>query len=208
MNPTIDEARGAARPAAEQPFTPPVVPEFDIIPVRGLPIVAIVLIGLVVVIEADWLWGLNFYHVVGGGLWTGIDLFLGLVIGPILGRLSVQSRIDFTTRLLPKTLIIMPVLVTMTLTAGWQLALHTGDAAVPYPEHWWVTASFIIVGVMSVIAIGVLTPANLAVLFELKKPRPNPVLIQKLTSRFVYTAAITGVMQLLTLIIMTRLATS
>ena len=34
-------------------------------------------------------------------------------------------------------------------------------------------ASFIVVGVMAVIALGLLEPANIAVLFELKKPRPN-----------------------------------
>jgi hypothetical protein len=65
----------------------------------------------------------------------------------------------------------------------------------------------IVVGVMAVIALGVLEPANLAVLFELKKPEPDGELIGKLMRRFVYTAGITGAMQVATLIIMTRLAT-
>jgi hypothetical protein len=60
---------------------------------------------------------------------------------------------------------------------------------------------------MSVIAIGFLEPANLAVLFELKKPRPDAELIGRLMRRFVYTAGITGLMQLAILIIMTRIAT-
>jgi hypothetical protein len=60
---------------------------------------------------------------------------------------------------------------------------------------------------MSLIAIGVLEPANLAVLFELKKPHPDGELIGRLMRRFVYTAGITGVMQVATLIIMTRIAT-
>jgi hypothetical protein len=101
----------------------------------------------------------------------------------------------------------MPTLVTMTLASGWQLARFTGDWAVSYPDHWWLTASFIVVGVMSVIALGVLEPANLAILFELKKPRPNGELISKLTRRFAYTAGVTGLMQVATLIIMTRVAT-
>ena len=42
------------------------------------------------------------------------------------------------------------------------------------PNHGWVVASYIVVGVMAVLALGLLEPANIAVLFELKKPRPNP----------------------------------
>ncbi len=60
---------------------------------------------------------------------------------------------------------------------------------------------------MAVIALGLLEPANLAVLFELKKPKPNGLLIAKLMRRFIYTAGVTGLMQVATLIIMSRIAT-
>lgn len=185
----------------------PVVPEFEIVPVKGLPFVALAGVLLVASIASDRLWALEFAHIVAGGLWTGIDLFVGLIIGPILPRLSVQARIEFITRFMPKMILIMPTLVAATLASGWQLGLHTGDLAVAYPDHWWLTASFIVVGVMSVIALGILEPANLAVLFELKKPRPDGHLIEQLMRRFVYTAGITGLMQLATLVIMTRVAT-
>ncbi len=49
-------------------------------------------------------------------------------------------------------------------------------------------ASYIIVGVMAVIALGLLEPANLAVLFELKKPHPNGERIGRLMKVFIYTA--------------------
>jgi hypothetical protein len=67
-------------------------------------------------------------------------------------------------------------------------------------------ASFGIVGVMAAIALGVLEPANIAVLFELRKPQPNGELIGKLMRRFIYTAGILGAMQIATLVIMTRVA--
>jgi hypothetical protein len=63
----------------------------------------------------------------------------------------------------------------------------------------------ILVGVMAVIAIGILEPANLAVLFEMRKEQPNVELIGRLMRRFIYTAGITGALQLGTLIIMTHL---
>ena len=60
---------------------------------------------------------------------------------------------------------------------------------------------------MAVIALGILEPANVAVLFELKKPRPNGERIGRLMRRFIYTAGITGLMQIATLVIMSRVAT-
>jgi len=195
---------GAAPPHAVG--GPPSVPEFSIVPVRGLPIVATLLVGLVVAIASNSLWALTFFHVAGGGLWTSIDLFLGLIIGPILGRLSVQSRIDFTVRFMPKMILIMPTLVAMTLGAGFQLARHLGNLDAAYPHHGWLVASYIIVGVMAVIALGLLEPANLAVLFELKKPRPNGERIGRLMKIFIYTAGVTGLMQIATIVIMTFLA--
>jgi hypothetical protein len=186
---------------------PPSVPDFEIVPLRGLPIVAAVLVALVVAIAGNWLWALDFFHVVGGGMWTAIDLFVGLIVGPILGRMSIAARIEFSTRFMPKMLLLMPTLVTMTLGAGWQLARHLGHLNPGYGRHGWLVASYIVVGVMAVIAIGILEPANIAVLFELKKARPDPELIGRLMKRFIYTAGITGVMQVATLVIMTRLAT-
>jgi len=181
-------------------------PKVQIVPVRGLPIVAVVIAGLVVTIATNKLWPLEFYHVVGGGMWTALDLFLGLVIGPIMAKMSVSARMEFSARFMPKMLLIMPVLVTMTLASGWQLARLVGNLDVGYPKHWWLTASFIVVGVMAVIAIGILEPANIAVLFEMRKPQPDGEIIGRLMRRFVYTAGITGVMQIATLVIMTRLA--
>jgi len=100
----------------------------QIVPVAGIPIVGVVLGFLVVAIAGNWLWALDFFHVVGGGLWTGIDLFVGFVIGPILGRLSIQARMEFFARFMPNVfLIMMPTLVTMTLASGWQLARHLND---------------------------------------------------------------------------------
>jgi hypothetical protein len=183
-------------------------PDFEIVPRKGLFIVAAVLVLLIIAIAVNKVWPLTFFHVAGGAAWTIIDLFLGLVLGPIMGRLSIPARIEFTTKLMPKMLLIMPVVVTMTLAAGWQLGIKDGTVLTSYPHHAWVVASFIVVGVMSVIALGLLEPANIAVLIELKKPRPNPEVIERLMKRFIYSAGILGAMQIATLVIMTRLASS
>jgi hypothetical protein len=195
---SIAEAPPHAPAASERP-------RIEVVPLKGLPIVALVLIGVVIAIAHNARWGLVFCHVVGGSLWTSIDLFVGLVVGPIIGRMSIPARIEFSARFMPKMLLLIPTVVTMTLAAGFQLARQDGFLDTSNPRHGWVVASFCVVGVMAVIALSYLEPANIAVLFEMKKPQPDGQVIDKLMKRFVYTAGITGVMQVATLIIMTRL---
>jgi hypothetical protein len=181
--------------------------DVQIVPVKGLPIVAAVIGGMVAAIATNELWAIDFYPVVGGGLWTAIDLFVGLIVGPIIGSLPVAARVEFSKRFMPKMVLIMPTLVTMTLGSGWQLARHLGNLDAGYAHHGWLVASYVVVGVMAVIALGLLEPANLAVLFELRRERPNGERIERLMRVFIYTAGVTGVMQVATLVIMTRVAT-
>jgi hypothetical protein len=182
-------------------------PPVQVVPLKGLPIVAAVVVFVIAAIAGNWMWALMFCHVAGGGLWTAIDLFVGLIIGPILGRLPLPARAEFTARFMPKMVLLMPTLVLMTLAAGFQLALKLGNLSPASPNHSWLVVSYCVVGVLAVVALGVLEPANIAVLFEMRKPEPDGTVIARLMRRFVVTAGITGVMQVATLIIMTRVAT-
>jgi hypothetical protein len=197
----------AAHAAPGAPPAPGTLVPSTIVPLAAVPVVAIVLGGLVVAIAADATWALNFYHVAGGGAWTALDLFLGFVLGPLIGRMSPAARAEFSARLMPKMLLLMPTLVTMTLASGFQLARHFGFLLEDYPRHGWIVASFIVVGILATIGLGVLEPANLAVLFEMRKPAPNVELLGRLMRRFMLTAGITGALQVATLVIMTRLPT-
>jgi len=185
----------------------PDLSNLEIVPRKGLPVVAAVVVFVIAAIATNAYWALMFSHVVGGATWTALDLFLGLVLGPIMGRMSIPARAEFTSKLMPKMVLIMPTVVLMTLAAGLQIALHLGNLDPGSPNHAWLIASFCVVGVMAVIALGVLEPANIAVLFEMRKPTPNPAVIERLMKRFMFTAGITGIMQVATLVIMTRVAT-
>ena len=193
------EAEGAPPPHIE-------IPPFDIVPRVGLVISGVLIAGVIAAIATNSQWALDGFHVAGGAAWTILDLFLGFVLGPIMGSMSVPSRIEFITKLMPKMVVIMPTVVTLTLASGWQLATKLGTNLTSYPLHGWIVASFIIVGVMSVIALGLLEPANIAVLTELKKRRPNPAVIERLMKRFMYSAGVLGAMQIATLIIMSKIA--
>jgi hypothetical protein len=181
-------------------------PDFQVVPRIGLVFAGVAAAALITAIAVNQLWPLEFLHVAGGAAWTIVDLFVGLIIGPILGRMSIPARIEFTTRFMPKMVVIMPIVVTLTLGAGWQLASNLGTLSTASSAHPWLVASFIVVGVMAIIALGLLEPANIAVLIELKKPQPNPEVIERLMKRFVYSAGILGAMQIATLVIMTKIA--
>ena len=200
-----DTVRDATSMTSEGP--PAQRPKIQVVPLKGLPIAGAAVVFVTLAIAGNWQWALVFCHVAGGGLWTGIDLFVGLVLGPILGRLSIPARAEFSAKFMPKMVIIMPTVVMMTLATGFQVARLLGNLATTSPNHPWLVVSFCVVGVMAVVALGILEPANIAVLFEMNKPVPNGELIGRLMKRFIYTAGITGLMQIATLVIMTRVAT-
>ena len=190
----------------EGPVVADTADDFEIVPRKGLIAVAIVFVLLVIAIATNQRWPLELAHVGGGAAWTIIDLFMGFVIGPILGSMSIPARIELTKKLMPKMVLIMPTVVTLTLAAGWQLGMFLGTVDSGFPAHSWVVASYVVVGIMAVVALGLLEPANIAVLFELKKPQPNPTVIATLMKRFIFTSAITGSMQIATLVIMTKIS--
>src|SRR3990172_3389389 len=65
---------------------------------------------------------LNYVHVMTGALWTGIDLFMGFVLGPVLGGMEPKDRAAVFKRLVPKMTFLMPVLAAVTITSGIELA--------------------------------------------------------------------------------------
>ena len=128
---------------------------------------------MIAAIRGDSLWFLNFVHVMTGALWTGIDLFMGFVIGPVLRRVSLDTRRAMIAGIIPRTLILMPTLSAITSTAGWFLAVRLGFLDLGYPEFWWVIAALAIVTVLTVQGLGYLLPMNLKLYFEIQKPAPD-----------------------------------
>jgi hypothetical protein len=178
-----------------------------LIPLAYLSFPAVSLTLLAIAIVSNSAWMLNGLHVFFGALWTGVDLFAGFVVGPVMRRLDPPVRKAFMQRYMPRMLVLMPTLATLTLTAGFQVARKTGFLTVAYPRHWWLVASFLIVGVMATVAFAIMLPSNLQVLFEMRKGHPNVALIGKLTGRYATFAGVLGVMQIGTIIVMSRLAT-
>jgi hypothetical protein len=115
---------------------------------------------MVAAILAGNLWLLNFIHVFSSLLWTGIDLFMGFVLGPILRRVDLSVRRQIVRRLTPRTLFLMPTVSIISGTTGWFLAVDLGYTALEWPAYGWVAAALVLVTLMTIQGLGFLTPCR------------------------------------------------
>lgn len=152
-------------------------------------------------------WFLNFVHVAFGLLWTGIDLFMGFVIGPVLRMISFDARRQVVLRLMPKMLFLLTPLAIITTTSGWYLAELLGYFQLGYPEIWWVWAALAVVTVLTIQGLGILLPTNIRVYLEMRKLRPDGEKIGRLMRSYVRVVSVQGVMQVAIIVIMAKFAT-
>ena len=169
--------------------------------------VAIAFAVMIWAIVAKNLWFLNWVHVFAGLLWTGIDLFMGFILGPILRKVDIPVRREIIVRLIPRTLFLMPTLAIITGTSGWYLAQARGFDQLPWPEYGWVAAALALVILMTLQGLGYLLPTNLRVCLELQKPAPDFAKIGRLMKGYFVAVAAQGAMQVTIIVIMARFAT-
>ena len=162
---------------------------------------------MIAAILSPSLWLLDFVHVMAGALWTGIDLFMGFVIGPVMRRVSLDTRRAMIAGIIPRTLILMPTLSTVTSTAGWFLAARLGFLDLAYPQFWWVIAALGIVTVLTVQGLGYLLPMNLKLYFEILKEAPDNDKLRRWMRGYVFVVAVQGSMQVAIIVVMARFAT-
>lgn len=77
----------------------------------------------------------TFVHVMAGVLWTGIDIFMGLVIGPVVGGLDEESASQFFQRFTPKSAFLLPTIAIVAIFGGITLAIRKPNL-LPSPNAW------------------------------------------------------------------------
>lgn len=150
------------------------------------------------------LWFLNFIHVFSSLLWTGIDLFMGFVLGPVLRQQDMTTRRDIARGLTPRTLFLMPTVSIISGTTGWFLAVALGYTMLDWPAYGWVAAALVLVTLMTIQGLGFLTPINVMVCLELQKATPDLTKIGRWMRWYFYAVAVQGVMQVAIIVVMTR----
>jgi len=188
-------------------LTTPSVPELPSRALRDNWWVLIPVAALVVAIQSHLVWALNYVHVFSAILWTGTDMFMGFILGPILRRVDFPTRRAIIVRLMPRMLYFMTAITSVTTTAGWYLASWLGMFHLPAPQIWWLYAALAIVAVMTVQGLGILLPTNLRVYFEMRRAEPDAEKIGRLMRRYIKVVAVQAVLQFVIIFIMGRFVT-
>jgi hypothetical protein len=96
--------------------------------------VAVPILALAAAMMAGDLRLLLYVHVMAGILWTGIDVFMGMVLGPVLGGMDPEKRADFFSTFTPKMTFLMPTLALVTISGGITMAMELN--LFPHAAAW------------------------------------------------------------------------
>jgi uncharacterized membrane protein len=161
---------------------------------------------IVAILTANFLL-LNYVHVFTSMLWTGTDIFMAFLLGPILRGVSLSTRKEVISWLMPKMVFYMPTIASVTTTAGYFLASKMGLITLQTPVLYWISTVLIIVVAMLIQGLGILLPTNLRVYYELRKSEPDMARIQRLMRRYVKVVATQAILQFVIIFIMANFAT-
>ena len=163
-------------------------------------------IAMIVALAAHNTFLLDYTHVLSGALWTGADLFLGFILGPVMRRLDPLQRKAVITYLVPKTLLYMPIVALTTGTAGWFLSDWMGLVLPDNPLRPWVFVALVMIFLMTIMGLGILLPNNLRIYRELQRPQPNIERISRINRTNLMLSGIQGAFQVLIILVMAHLA--
>ena len=83
-----------------------------------------------VALAIAYLWGsilaLDYVHVLLGAIWTGVDVFLGLLFSTVMSNAPLETRTNVAVRILPMTLFFIPSVSIAVPLAGYLLASSEG----------------------------------------------------------------------------------
>lgn len=146
---------------------------------------------------------LDYTHVICGGTWTGIDLFMGLVMSRIMRGLAPEPRAEIVKRLVPLMLFLMPALASVAITAGIYLAQWEGLLDFHSPL---IVAAMVFVLILSVQGFGIILPTEIRVFIELAKEYPDRDKIVKLGMRNIKVSGSQAIFQIAIIFVMANLA--
>ncbi len=170
---------------------------------RELLLALIPAVAFVIVLALGNLVYLDYIHVLTGGTWTGIDLFMGLVMSRVIRSLPTPQRAEVAKRLTPRTLFLLPSLASTAITSGIYLALAEGRVILSDP---WILAAGVVVLVLLIQGLGMLLPNNVRILLEVQRASPNVEKIVRLNRRNLRISGSQAAFQFAIIFIMARLA--
>lgn len=163
---------------------------------------AVPIVALLAALFSGSLLLLDYVHVLTGGTWTGIDLFMGLVMSRVMRGLSPESRAEIIKKLVPMMLFFMPALASVAITAGIYLTSRLALNFFSAP----IIIAVIIVAILMVQGFGLILPNEVRVLLELRKANPDTQKIVKIGMRNIYYSGSQAIFQIAIIFVMAYLA--
>ncbi len=170
---------------------------------RGIAALVVPIAGLAAALLTSNLILLDYVHVLTGGTWTGIDLFMGFVLSYVLRSSSVVVRAEVAKRLTPVMLFLVPSISSVAITAGYFLANRLGVFSLSSPL---IIAAGIIVVLLLVQGLGIFLPNNVRVLLQLGKQSPDYNKISRLMMLNFKLSGVQGILQIALIFVMASLA--
>ena len=131
---------------------------------------------------------------------------MAFLLGPVLRNVSLSTRKEVISWLMPKMVFYMPTVAAVTTTAGYFLASKMGLITLNPPVVYWISVVLVIVSIMFIQGLGILLPTNLRIYFEMRKNKPDLSKIQRLMRMYVKVVAIQAAMQFVIIFIMAEFA--
>ncbi|WP_153280213.1 hypothetical protein [Thermoplasma sp. Kam2015] len=170
---------------------------------RGLPMLIIPPILLLIILLFRNFYTLEYFHVLAGSIWTGMDLVLGLFFAYVMKGLNNIQRTRISMRLTPTMLFFMPSIAAVTITAGVYLAM---DLSIPFSSSYMI-AALIIAAVLFIQGIGIFLPNELRVYDEILHGAKNQEKIVRLTMFNLKLSLLQVVFQMAIIMLMAHFAT-
>ncbi len=190
-------------PAAPPPSGTAALPAVPILTWRAPLFVLVPVVALVAALASRSALYLDYVHVMSGALWTGFDVSMGIVIGPILRRLDPPLRAQFVQRLVPTTLFLLPALAAVAVTAGIYLAASEGIFNLGYLT---IQVAGILVVLLTVQGFGLFLPNSVRIVLELRRARPDIARVGRIGLLNARLAGVQAVFQVVLIFVMANLA--
>ncbi|MGI0079870.1 MAG: hypothetical protein ACRECH_09610 [Nitrososphaerales archaeon] len=151
---------------------------------------------------------LNYLHVMCAILWTGADIFMAFLLGPILSKVTKSSRKEIASWLMPKLIFYLSTMTAVTIIAGYFLGVKLGLMNFAPPIGYYVAAVIILVIILIIQGFGMLLPTNVRVYRELRKVEPDYSYVENMMKHHAGVFTRQSIAQILIIFIMANFATS
>ena len=170
---------------------------------KGLILLLTPIIILIGILISGNFYLLEYFHVLSGSAWTGMDLIMGIFFAYIMRGLRNDERAEVSKRLIPVMLFFMPAIATTTITAGIYLAFAMN---IDLYSNYFIVVAILALSLM-IIGLLVFLPNELKIYLELSRGGKNITKIVSLTMFNIRLSLVQLILQLTIIVFMAHFAT-